>query len=85
MTAIAARWSWCSPTVGPPAVRIRWAAAVLPRPLAAEGAAAVVVDCETSYIRLGLAIELASQLGAPVVRLEHLRADYLAQAVRRAA
>ncbi len=53
--------------------------------LAAEGAAAVVVDCETSYIRLGLATELAGQLGAPVVRLEQLRADYLAQAVRRAA
>ena len=45
----------------------------------------MVVDCETSYIRLGLATELASQLGAPVVRLEQLRADYLAQAVRRAA
>ena len=28
----------------------------------AEGAAAVVVDCETSYVRLGLAEELASQL-----------------------
>jgi len=55
------------------------------RRLAAEGAAAVVVDCETSYIRLGLATELASQLGAPVLRLEQLRADYLAQAVRRAA
>jgi len=53
--------------------------------LAAEGAAAVVVDCETSYIRLGLATELASQLRAPVLRLEQLRADYLAQAVRRAA
>jgi len=53
--------------------------------LAAEGAAAVVVDCETSYIRLGLATELANQLGAPVLRLEQLRADYLAQAVRRAA
>ena len=55
------------------------------RRLAAEGAAAVVVDCETSYIRLGLATEFASQLGAPVLRLEQLRADYLAQAVRRAA
>jgi len=53
--------------------------------LAAEGVAAVVVDCETSYIRLGLATELAGQLGAPVLRLEQLRADYLAQAVRRAA
>ena len=55
------------------------------RLLAAEGAAAVVVDCETSYIRLGLASELADQLGAPVLRLEQLRADHLAQAVRRAA
>ena len=55
------------------------------RRFAAEGAAAVVVDCETSYVRLGLANELASQLGAPVLRLEQLRADHLAQAVRRAA
>ena len=53
--------------------------------LAAEGAAAVVVDCETSYIRLGLAVELAGWLGAPVLRLEQLRADNLARAVRRAA
>jgi len=55
------------------------------RRFAAEGAAAVVVDCERSYVRLGLANELASQLGAPVLRLEQLRADHLAQAVRRAA
>lgn len=53
--------------------------------LVAEGAAAVVVDCETSYVRLGLAGELAVQLQAPVMRLEQLRADYLAQAVRRVA
>jgi magnesium chelatase subunit D len=53
--------------------------------LVAEGAAAVVVDCETSYVRLGLAGELAAQLGAPLLRLEQLRADTLAQAVRRAA
>jgi magnesium chelatase subunit D len=53
--------------------------------LVAEGAAAVVVDCETSYVRLGLAGELAQQLKAPVLRLEQLRADYLAQAVRSAA
>ena len=53
--------------------------------LVAEGAAAVVVDCETTYIRLGLAAELAGQLKAPVLRLEQLRADYLAQAVRSAA
>ena len=55
------------------------------RRFAAEGAAAVVVDCETSYVRLGLASELANQLGAPMLRLEQLRADHLAQAVRWAA
>jgi magnesium chelatase subunit D len=53
--------------------------------LVAEGAAAVVVDCETSYVRLGLAPQLAAQLGAPSVRLEQLRADYLTRAVRSAA
>ncbi|EUA34279.1 hypothetical protein I552_5062 [Mycobacterium xenopi 3993] len=31
--------------------------------LVAEGAAAVVVDCETSYVRLGLAEQLAARLG----------------------
>ena len=53
--------------------------------LTAEGAAAVVVDCETSYVRLGLAADLAVHLHAPVLRLEQLRADVLAHAVRRAA
>ncbi len=53
--------------------------------LVAEGAAAVVVDCETSYVRLGLAQQLAAQLGAPTVRLEHLRADCLTQVVRHVA
>ena len=53
--------------------------------LTAEGAASVVVDCETSYVRLGLAVDLAARLRAPVLRLEQLRADSLAQAVRRAA
>lgn len=50
--------------------------------LVAEGAAAVVVDCETSYIRLGLAEDLARQLGAPAVRLAQLRADSLTRLVR---
>jgi magnesium chelatase subunit D len=69
-------------TGGPdPLGRSRIAAAQL----AAEGTAAVVVDCETSYIRLGLAGDLAAQLGAPVLRLEHLRADRLAAVVRGAA
>jgi magnesium chelatase subunit D len=64
-----------------PLTRSRKAAARL----VAEGVAAVVVDCETSYVRLGLAQELAGQLGAPTVRLEQLRADYLTQAVRHVA
>jgi magnesium chelatase subunit D len=46
---------------------------------------AVVVDCETSYVRLGLAADLARQLRAPVVRLEQLHADYLTRAVRSVA
>jgi magnesium chelatase subunit D len=69
-------------TGGPdPLSRARVAAARL----VAEGAAAVVVDCETSYVRLGLAEQLAGHLGAPVVRLAHLRADNLTDVVRTAA
>jgi magnesium chelatase subunit D len=69
-------------TAGPdPLGRSRIAAARL----VAEGAAAVVVDCETSYIRLGLAGQLARDLGAPIVRLEQLHADYLTRAVRSVA
>jgi magnesium chelatase subunit D len=45
--------------------------------LVAEGAAAVVVDCETSHVRLGLAEQLAGYLGTPAVRLAQLRADAL--------
>ncbi|MFL0238069.1 magnesium chelatase subunit D family protein [Mycobacterium sp. SMC-17] len=66
-------------TGGPdPLGRTRTAAGLL----VAEGAAAVVVDCETSYIRLGLAQQLAGQLGAPAVQLAQLRADNLARVVR---
>ena len=66
-------------TGGPdPLGRTRSAAARL----VAEGAAAVVVDCETSYVRLGLAELLASQLGAPAVRLAHLRAESLTRVVK---
>jgi magnesium chelatase subunit D len=66
-------------TAGPdPLGRTRSAAARL----VAEGAAAVVVDCETSYVRLGLAEQLARHLGAPSVRLEQLHADSLTRAVR---
>jgi magnesium chelatase subunit D len=45
----------------------------------------VVVDCETSYVRLGLAGELAGHLGAPVIGLDQLRADRLAGALRGSA
>ncbi|WP_396837087.1 magnesium chelatase subunit D family protein [Mycobacterium sp. ITM-2016-00317] len=66
-------------TGGPdPLGRMRTAAARL----VAEGAAAVVVDCETSYIRLDLAQDLARQLGAPAVRLAELRADNLTSLVK---
>jgi magnesium chelatase subunit D len=69
-------------TGGPdPLGRTRLAAARL----AAEGVAAVVVDCETSYVRLGLAEQLAGHLGAPSVQLAQLRADSLAAIVRSAA
>ena len=50
--------------------------------LVAEDTAAVVVDCETSYVRLGLAQQLAAQLGAPAVQLAQLRADNLTRLVR---
>ncbi|WP_205877392.1 magnesium chelatase subunit D family protein [Mycobacterium camsae] len=69
-------------TAGPdPLGRSRIAASML----VAEGAAAVVVDCETSYVRLGLAAQLARQLGAPAIRLEQLHADHLTRAVRSVA
>ncbi|MGU3498131.1 magnesium chelatase subunit D family protein [Mycobacterium sp. C31M] len=69
-------------TGGPdPLGRARTAA----RMLVAEGAAAVVVDCETSFVRLGLAEELARQLDAPAVRLAHLRAGELTSLVKTAA
>lgn len=69
-------------TGGPdPLGRTRTAA----RMLLAEGAAAVVVDCETSFVRLGLADELARQLDAPAVRLAHLQAGELTSLVKTAA
>ncbi len=66
-------------TGGPdPLGRTRTAAARL----IAEGAAAVVIDCETSHVRLGLAEQLAHDLGAPSVRLAQLRADALTAVVK---
>ena len=66
-------------TGGPdPLGRARTAAARL----VAEGAAAIVVDCETSYVRLDLADDLAAHLKAPSVRLAQLRADNLTALVK---
>lgn len=58
---------------------------------AAEGTASVVVDCESGPVRLGLAGDLARDLGGTAVTLDELRADSIAglvrdvQATRRAA
>ncbi|MGR7025085.1 putative cobaltochelatase [Geodermatophilus sp. URMC 62] len=52
------------------------------RRLAGEGTAAVVVDCESGPVRLGLAGVLGSHLGAQTLRLEELAAETLAGTVR---
>lgn len=52
--------------------------------LAAEGTAAVVVDCESGPVRLGLAGTLGAVLGAETLRLEELAADALVATVRGA-
>ncbi|MGH3723056.1 MAG: magnesium chelatase subunit D family protein [Mycobacterium sp.] len=68
-------------TGGPdPLGRTRRAAAML----RAERVASVVVDCETSFVRMDLAVTLAQQLDAPVIQLDHLNADRLAGVVRGA-
>ena len=50
--------------------------------LAASGTAAVVVDCESGPVRLGLAASLGGVLGAQTLRLEELGAESLASTVR---
>ncbi|MFD6922907.1 putative cobaltochelatase [Streptomyces sp. NPDC059944] len=52
------------------------------RLFAADGVASVVVDCESGPVRLGLAGQLASELGGTAVTLDALRADSLAGLVR---
>nr|WP_291343747.1 VWA domain-containing protein [Corynebacterium sp.] len=47
-------------------------------------AGSIVVDCESGRVRLGLAKELASQLGAPCLRIEDLKADAVAGVVKAA-
>ncbi|MET9435389.1 putative cobaltochelatase [Streptomyces sp. NPDC006551] len=49
---------------------------------AADGTAAVVVDCESGPVRLGLAGDLARELGGTAVTLDELRADSIAGLVR---
>jgi magnesium chelatase subunit D len=52
------------------------------RLFAAGGVASVVVDCETGPVRLGLAGQLAGELGGTPVTLDELRADSIAGLVR---
>ncbi|MGW8889199.1 putative cobaltochelatase [Streptomyces sp. NPDC055749] len=49
---------------------------------AAEGTASVVVDCESGIVRLGLAAQLARELGGTAVTLDELRADSLVGLVK---
>lgn len=52
------------------------------RLFAAEGVASVVVDCESGPVRLGLAGQLAGELGGTAVTLDELRADSIAGLVK---
>ncbi|CCH34257.1 putative cobaltochelatase [Actinosynnema sp. NPDC047251] len=52
--------------------------------LAADEVAAVVVDCESGHVRLGLAGRVAEALDAVCLRLEELSADQVAGVVRAA-
>ncbi|MGW8380527.1 putative cobaltochelatase [Streptomyces sp. ODS28] len=54
------------------------------RLLNSEGTASVVVDCESGPVRLGLAAELARDLGGPAVTLDELRADAVTDLVHAA-
>jgi magnesium chelatase subunit D len=66
-------------TGGPEPVALATRAARL---FAAEGVASVVVDCESGPVRLGLAGQLAGELGGTAVTLDELRADSIAGLVR---
>ncbi|MGI5199121.1 putative cobaltochelatase [Streptomyces sp. CA-288835] len=66
-------------TGGPDPVALAGRAARL---FAADGVASVVVDCESGPVRLGLAGQLAGELGATAVTLDELRADSIAGLVR---
>ncbi|MFH9662256.1 putative cobaltochelatase [Streptomyces sp. NPDC017248] len=66
-------------TGGPEPVALAGRAARL---FAAEQVASVVVDCESGPVRLGLAGQLAGELGATAVTLDGLRADAIAGLVK---
>ncbi|MFD5477891.1 putative cobaltochelatase [Streptomyces hawaiiensis] len=66
-------------TGGPEPVALAGRAARL---FAADGVASVVVDCESGPVRLGLAGQLAGELGATAVTLDELRADSIAGLVK---
>lgn len=48
----------------------------------AAGVASVVVDCESGHVRLGLAGQLAGELGGTAVTLDELRAESIAGLVK---
>ncbi|MGY5047848.1 putative cobaltochelatase [Streptomyces sp. 900105755] len=66
-------------TGGPEPVALAGRAARL---FAADGVASVVVDCESGPVRLGLAGQLADELGGTAVTLDELRADSIAGLVK---
>ncbi|MGA5033850.1 putative cobaltochelatase [Streptomyces cellulosae] len=66
-------------TGGPEPVALAARAARL---FAAEGVTSVVVDCESGPVRLGLAGQLAGELGGTAVTLDELRADSIAGLVK---
>jgi len=66
-------------TGGPEPVALAGRAARL---FAAEGVASVVVDCESGVVRLGLAGQLAGELGGTAVTLDELRAESIAGLVK---
>ncbi|MEU3288129.1 putative cobaltochelatase [Streptomyces longwoodensis] len=66
-------------TGGPEPVALAGRAARL---FAAEQVASVVVDCESGPVRLGLAGQLATELGGTAVTLDELRADAIAGLVK---
>ncbi|MFD7242652.1 putative cobaltochelatase [Streptomyces massasporeus] len=66
-------------TGGPEPVALAGRAARL---FAADGVASVVVDCESGPVRLGLAGQVAGELGGTAVTLDELRADSIAGLVK---